>query len=155
GARLFDCVFQGDVYVLYKDSLEAALLNNSQFQINFCVEGPELTKLPWEAMFDKRRLFHLLCSQQILFARGTAQKPRVLFPIHDKLPLRMICMVSAPKDFIGTRYELQTDVEQATLDRELVPLIQNRQVKHSWTASGTLRELTARIVKGDGGDKWD
>jgi len=153
GSRLFDCVFQPAVYKIYKDSLQDALVRKDQLHIKFCVDPPELAYVPWEAMFDKRGLFYLCCSQRTPFSRATVQE--LDLPMYEKPPLRILCMISAPKDFIGTPYELRTDVEQANLDQALGQLKQSNQLKLCWTASGTQRELTTRIVKGDEGEKWD
>jgi hypothetical protein len=154
GSRLFDCVFQPEIYELYKDALEEALVNRNQLYIKLCVEAPELSYLPWEAMFDKRRLFHLCCYQPTPFARVASMRELDLH-IYEEPPLRVLCMVSAPKDFIGTPYELRTDAEQAALDLALAPLTKDGQVKLCPTASGTFRELKTRIVKGDQGKRWD
>lgn|SRR6516164_1483838 len=154
GVRLFDSVFQPEIYKVYKDSLDAAIRDESELHIKLCVEPPELSYVPWETMFDKRGLFYLSCSQRTPFARAATMKELDLH-IYDKLPLRVLCMVSAPNDFVGTAYELRTDVEQAALDHALEPLKANNQVKLGWTASGTQRELTTRIIKGDDGEKWD
>jgi hypothetical protein len=64
-------------------------------------------------------------------------------------------MISAPKDFIGTPYELRTDAEQAALDLTLEPLTKAGHVKVCPMASGTFRELKTRIIKGEEGKKWD
>jgi CHAT domain len=154
GSRLFDCVFQPEIYELYKDALEEALVNRNQLYIKLCVEAPELSYLPWEAMFDKRRLFHLCCYQPTPFARVASMRELDLH-IYEEPPLRVLCMVSAPKDFIGTPYELRTDAEQAALDLALAPLTKDGQVKLCPTASGTFRELKTRIVRGDQGKRWD
>ncbi len=154
GSRLFDCIFQPAIYKLYQELLDAAFANQDLLQIKLCVEAPELSYIPWETMFDHRGLFYLSCYQWTPFARAT-MRDRDLH-IYDKPPLRVLCMVSAPNNFIGTPYELQTDVEQATLDRALAQLKQQNKVKLCWTASGTQRELATRIVKGDDeGKKWD
>src|SRR5438874_10622803 len=42
GSRLFDCVFQPEIYEVYKDALEAALVNGTQLYIKLCVEAPGL-----------------------------------------------------------------------------------------------------------------
>ena len=154
GSRLFDCVFQPAVFSLYRESLRAALLNKDELHIKLCVEAPELSYIPWETMFDRRGLFHLSCNLRTPFARAASMEELDLH-IYDKLPLRILCMVSAPSEFIGTPYELRTDVEQAALDNALAPLKAKNQVKLCWTASGTQRELTTRIIRGDDGEKWD
>jgi hypothetical protein len=154
GSRLFDCMFQREVYMLYREALEAALLDRNELQIKLCVEPPELSYLPWEAMFDKRRLVHLCCNQVTPFAR-IATPDELDLHIYDKPPLRVLCMISAPKDFIGTPYELRTDAEQAALDHALKPLTKAGHVKLCPMASGTFRELKTRIIKGDEGNKWD
>lgn len=154
GSRLFDCVFQPEIYELYKDALEEVQVKKDELPIKLSVEAPELCHLPWEAMFDKRRLFHLCCYQPTPFARVATMRELDL-RIYDTAPLRVLCMVSAPQDFIGTPYELRTDAEQAALDLALAPLTKAGQVKLCPTASGTFRELKTRIVKGDEGKKWD
>jgi hypothetical protein len=154
GSRLFDCVFQPEIYELYKDALEETLVNGNQLYIKFCVEAPELGHLPWEALFDKRRGFHLCCYQPTPFARVASMRELDLH-IYEEPPLRVLCMVSAPKDFIGTPFELRTDDEQAALEWALGPLTKDGQVKLCPTASGTFRELKTRIVKGDQGKRWD
>ncbi|HEY7297244.1 MAG TPA: CHAT domain-containing protein [Xanthobacteraceae bacterium] len=154
GKRLFDCVFQPEIYELYKERLEAASRDHTELQIKLCVEAPELIHVPWEMMFDKRRLFHLSCSQVTPFAR-VATMHELDLHICEEPPLRVLCMVSAPKDFAGTQYELQTDVEVARLDRALQPLRNDNQVRLCWATPGTRRQLKTRIVKGDDGKKWD
>src|SRR5262245_13154109 len=114
GSLLFDCVFQPEIYELYKDALEEAVPKGDELHIKLCVEAPELSYLPWEAMFDKRRLFHLCCYQPTPFARFASMREFDLH-IYEEPPLRVLCMVSAPKEFIGTPYELRTDAEQAAL----------------------------------------
>src|ERR1700730_7203211 len=154
GTQLFDCVFQRNVWTLYKDALEAAHAKKAELQIKLCVEAPELSYIPWETMFDETRLFHLSCSPVTPFARVASMEELDLH-IYDRLPLRILCMVSAPNVFIGTPYELRTDVEQAALDHALEPLKRANQVELCWTASGTLRELKTRILRGDQGEQWD
>jgi hypothetical protein len=154
GTRLFDCVFQPEIYELYKDRFEAANSNRTQLQIKLCVEAPELIHVPWEMMFDKRRLFHLSCSQVTPFARVATMQELDLH-ICEAPPLRVLCMVSAPNDFAGTQYELQTDVEVARLERALRPLTDAGQVRLCWATPGTRRVLKRRVLKGDDGKKWD
>jgi hypothetical protein len=153
GSRLFDCVFQPAVFRRYQEALEAAL-DRSELHVKLCVEPPELAYIPWETMFDKRGLFHISCSLRTPFARAASMQELDLH-IYDKLPLRILCMISAPNEFVGTPYELQTDAEQAALDGALESLKKTNQIKLCWTASGTLRELKMRMVKGDDGEKWD
>jgi hypothetical protein len=154
GHTLFDCVFQPAVYKLYQESLEAALANQDLLHIKLCLDAPDLSYIPWETMFDHRGLFYLSCNQWTPFARATL-RDRDLH-IYDEPPLRILCMVSAPSNFIGTPYELQTDIEQAALDFALAQLKRQKKVKLCWTASGTQRELATRIVKGDDeGKGWD
>jgi hypothetical protein len=154
GTRLFDCVFPRQVFRLYKDTLEEALRKGEELQVKLCVEPPELSYLPWEAMFDKPGLFHLACNLHTPFAR-VASLQELDLHIYEAPPLRVLCMVSAPKDFIGTPLELRTDAEQAALELALQQLTKAGQVKLSPMASGTFRELKTRIIKGDAGNKWD
>lgn len=56
---------------------------------------------------------------------------------------------SKPKELVGTSAELNTDGEQAALDRVMKPLRDKGKVKLCPSADGTWRELTRRITKGD------
>src|SRR5262249_37564884 len=62
---------------------------------------------------------------------------------------------SAPKSFVGTQHELNTDAEQSALEEALRPLVETDQIRLCWTAAGTSKELTRRLVRGDNGNPWD
>jgi hypothetical protein len=61
-------------------------------------------------------------------------------------------MIAAPKSFVGTPHELNTDAEQAALKEALR---RTSDVKLCWTAAGTYKELKRRLAQGDDGARWD
>ena len=153
GSKLFDCLFQQDVYLLYKNAVSATHETaGANLSIKLFVEPPELAYIPWETLYDKRSLFHLCCSGNTLFARTATMTDEDLH-IYDKPPVRILGMISAPKSFAGTPYELNSYAEQAALDQVLGSL--GKDVKLRWTAAGTYKELARRLAKGDDGARWD
>src|SRR5262249_18829722 len=154
GSKLFNCVFQQDVYALYREALESAHKNRMRLAIKLWVEAPELSYIPWETMFDSRGLFHLCCYGTTPFARTASMKDQELY-IYKETPIRILGIISAPKSFVGTDDELDTAAEESALELALRPLIKANQVRLCWTADGTFRKLTKRLVQGDKGNPWD
>jgi len=153
GSKLFDCLFQQDVYALYRKALEGARKKTgADLPIKLYVEPAELAYIPWETMYDKKALVHLCCYGMTPFARTASLNFEDIY-IYDKPPINILGMISAPKSFIGTPRELDTDAEQAALDHALAPL--SKQANLCWTTSGTFRELERRVVKGNNGRRWD
>jgi hypothetical protein len=152
GTKLFECLFQQDVYMLYKQSLSHAQRTSAALlPIKLLVEPPELAYVPWETLFDRRGDFHLCCYGITPFARTASMQDEDLH-IYDKPPIRVLAMIAAPKAFVGTPHELNTDAEQAALKEALR---RANDVRLCWTAAGTYRELTRRLTQGDDGARWD
>jgi hypothetical protein len=153
GSKLFNCLFQQDVYALYRKALkDAQKKTGADLPIKLYVEPSELAYIPWETMFDKKALVHLCCYGMTPFARTATFNFDDIY-IYDKAPINILGMISAPRSFIGTPSELDTDAEQAALDHALAPL--SKQVNLCWTTSGTFRELERRVIKGNNGKRWD
>src|SRR5262249_214536 len=71
GTKLFDCLFQQDVYALYRESLaKSQRISGANLPIKLLVEPPELAYVPWETLFDKRGNFHLCLFGATPFARA-------------------------------------------------------------------------------------
>jgi hypothetical protein len=152
GVKLFDCLFQQDVYALYRRSLSTAQgISGADLPIKLLVEPTELAYVPWETLYDKRGNFHLCCYGATPFARTAMMQDEDLY-IYDKPPIRILGMVAAPKSFVGTPHELNTDAEQAALKEALR---RTSDVKLCWTAAGTYKELKRRLAQGDDGARWD
>jgi hypothetical protein len=152
GTKLFDCLFQQEVYALYRESLaKAQRISGANLPIKLLVEPPELAYVPWETLFDKRGNFHLCLYGATPFARAATMQDEDLH-IYDKPPIRVLGMISAPKEFVGTPDELDADAEQAGLEEALRS---TSDVKLCWTAAGTYRELNRRLAQGDNGARWD
>jgi hypothetical protein len=154
GTTLFNCIFQQDIYALYRKTLDSAHKTRTRLSIKLCVEAPELAYIPWETMYDKRGSFHLCCYGATPFARTASMKDQELY-IYNETPIRILGMISAPKSFVGTQHELNTAAEESALEQALDPLIKANQVRLCWTADGTYKKLTKRLVKGDNGNPWD
>src|SRR4051812_36382138 len=152
GVKLFDCLFQQDVYALYRRCLSTAQkTSGADLPIKLLVEPPELAYVPWETLFDKHRNFHLCCYGTTPFARTATMQDEDLH-IYDKPPIRVLGMIAAPKSFAGTPHELNTDAEQAALNEALR---ETNDVRLCWTTAGTYKELTRRLAQGDKGARWD
>jgi hypothetical protein len=154
GGQLFDCVFQRDVFGLYKKTLQSVQNTKTKMPVKLCIEAPELSDIPWETMFDRRGLFHLCCYDYTPFSRATENDELERF-IFNSTPLRILGMISRPKSLRGTPLDLDTDREQAALDKALKPLKKDNKVRLCWTSVGTAQQLSDRIYEGDEGKSWD
>ncbi|MEA2941953.1 MAG: hypothetical protein QOD09_2482 [Bradyrhizobium sp.] len=153
GEKLFDCLFQQDVYALYKQSLAAVqAVAGASLPIKLLVEPSELAFVPWETLFDKKGNFHICCYGTTPFARTATMQEEDLH-IYDQPPIKVLGMISAPKSFSGTPHELNTDAEQKALTEALRSYAE--QVQLRWTTAGTYRELRRQMVKGCDGKRWD
>jgi hypothetical protein len=153
GLKLFNCVFQQDVYALYRKALEDVQKKTGvDLPIRLYVEPAELAYIPWETMFDRKADAYLCCYGMTPFARTATLNFEDIY-IYDKPPINILGMISAPKSFIGTPRELDTDAEQTALNNALAPL--STQVNLCWTTSGTFRELERRVIKGNNGKRWE
>lgn len=153
GSMLFECLFRQDVYFLYRKALEAAKKKAGvDLAIKLYVQPSELAYIPWETMFDGKAFVHLCCYGMTPFARTATLNFDDIY-IYDKPPINVLGMISAPKTFIGTPHELDTDEEQAALDHALAPL--SGKVNLCWTTSGTYAELKRCVTKGINGKRWD
>src|SRR5215468_6320669 len=70
GSMLFNCLFRQDVYVLYRNALEAAKKKAGvDLAIKLYVQPPELAYIPSETIFDEKAFAHLCCYGMTPFAR--------------------------------------------------------------------------------------
>jgi hypothetical protein len=154
GSKLFDFIFQKDIFALYKDSLKAAK-GKYPLQIKLCIDAPEFSYLPWETLYDRKNRRYLSCSQETPFARAVSMEDDDR-PITRRLPIRILGMAAKPKDMMGIALDpIDADTEQNTITQALKDLDTEGKVRLCWTASGTRRDLVKRLVAPDNGIPWD
>lgn len=146
GKRLFETVFQGTV----RDCLTASLhqLDTQAYRglrIRLrLVDAPELSNLPWEYLYHPTlRQFVVLSTQTPLIRY--IDLPRPVRPLAVTPPLRLLVMVSDPKDYP----RLDVKGEKTKIAKAVEELEKRGVLKVEWLETATLAELQRRLRKPD------
>ena len=118
GGRLFNAVFQGEVYACLHATISAAQSSGQGVRILLRL-NPGLGDLPWEYLYNAawNQFFSLSADTPIV--RYLELNPPIR-PLPVSPPLRMLVMISSPSDFAA----LDTQDEWQRLNTALQPLIE-------------------------------
>ena len=141
GRRLFEALFTGPVYGTYRASLGAAQQRGKRLRVVLRLTAPELAALPWETLFDPETGTYL-CRQEPLVRHVAA--PYTPDPLEVRAPLRILGLVSAPRDLES----LDTDAEKAHLSEALTGPISDGLVELSWVTA-TWNSIHAQLLDGE------
>jgi hypothetical protein len=125
GGALFDAVFDGEVYSCLRRSLDEAERSGTGLRIRVRLEdAPKpsevaLLSVPWEFFYDEAGVGFLCLSQGSPVVRYP-DLPRPTKPLHVGPPLRVLGMVSSPRDYP----HLDVEREWAKLEEALADPIQ-------------------------------
>ena len=106
--------------------------------------APELAVIPWEFLYDRPRFIANHATSPIVRFVDLEDPPE---PLHIDAPLRILGMVSRPKD--DALATLDTRGEQAALERRLKPLIDAGSVTLRWLPRATLPALQREVDHGE------
>jgi hypothetical protein len=134
GQQLFAAVFAERVYGRYTVSVQEAARRGEPLRVVLRLRAPELTGLPWEAMFDPEADEYLCQRQPIVRYVETAQPAN---PLPVKPPLRILGLVSAPSNLPA----LDVAEERRRLTHAVEDLVKRRQVELTWVSGGTWPHL--------------
>jgi len=95
GQQLFQALFAGPLYRIYRASLEIAQQHGNRMRVVLRLATLELDALPWETLFDPETKTYL-CRHQPLVRHIPA--PYTTDPLEVRPPLRILGMVASPKD---------------------------------------------------------
>ena len=141
GTQLFRAVFAGPVNNSYHASL-GSLDDGQRLRLVLSVTAPELAAIPWETLFDPDRSAYV-CLQTPL-VRNIPAPGFVPTPLDIAPPLRILCVVSAPRNLPL----MDADIEIEHLKRALADGIAERRVEIDFVRQATWRSLHARLLSG-------
>ena len=143
GTKLFDALFETDVRGLYRASRVEAANAGQGLRITLALSSvPELLRVPWEYLYDKP-LFPSTDTRTPIVRYLDLPKP--IRPLHVKLPLRILAIVSAPTD----AQPIDGAQERAKLEEALGPLLTSGSVEIEWLEDANLAALHKLITRKD------
>ena len=137
GELLFRSLFNAGVYGAYKASIALTQRQGLPLRIVLRTQVPELAALPWEMMYDTAAGAYL-CQRDPLIRHVSVASPSR--PLEVRPPLRVLGMVSAPRD----KQRLDVDGEKHRLNTALGGLGARVQLK--WVQGGSWADLQGELV---------
>jgi outer membrane protein assembly factor BamD (BamD/ComL family) len=117
GQLLFEATFSGDVRDRLRESLNEVTRNGEGLRIRLRTgDIPELTNLPWEFMYDASLGRFLALSIETPLVRYL-DIPRDIQPLAIRPPLRILAMISSPRDFPTLNVQKEWENLQESLSR--------------------------------------
>jgi AAA-like domain/CHAT domain len=98
GGRLYKAVFQGQVALLLASCIDRAQREQAKVRIKLrLTDAPDLASLPWEFLYDESQERFLVLSRETALVRYLEQ-PRPLAALTVTTPIRVLVMISSPRD---------------------------------------------------------
>ena len=125
GAELFERLFDGEVGNAYRASHAIAAARGETLQLRLRLTDPDLASLPWESMYDRSSGTYV-CRKDSLIRQIAA--PDSITPLRVEPPLRILGMISAPRNLPA----LDVEAEQERLEKSLEAQIAAGRVELVW-----------------------
>ena len=106
GQQLFQALFTGPVYGMYRASLGIAQQQGRRLRVVLRLTAPELAALPWETLFDSETEAYV-CRQEPLVRHVPA--PYTTDPVEVRPPLRILGLVASPRGLPALDVEAEKD----------------------------------------------
>jgi len=117
GRQLFEATFSGDVRDRLRESLNEVTRQGEGLRIRLRTGNiPELTNMPWEFMYDASLSRFLALSVETPLVRYL-DIPRDIQPLTIRPPLRILAMISSPRDFPSLNVQKEWNNLQESLSR--------------------------------------
>ena len=139
GDALYRAVFDGEVEISFRRSLDQALASERGLRIRLRIEGaPALAEIPWEYLYAEGLGRFVVMSSDTPLVRYL-DLPKGAAPLTVEPPLRVLVMVSSPSDLDPLDVEREVELlRQATadltaagvLELEIVPHARLRTLQH-------------------------
>jgi hypothetical protein len=143
GVQLFEAVFTGDVRDLYHEALRASESEGIGLRLLLKLSDvPELVNIPWEYLYEPVLERFLALSVDTPLVRYL-DVPRQIRPLKIQAPLRVLVMISNPREYP----QLDVEAEWKILNDALDDLIQRGQVTLTRLAQPTLLALQSQLRK--------
>jgi hypothetical protein len=141
GQEMFEALFTGAVGETYRASLAVARERGTKLRVVLHLEAPELSALPWEAMWDPE-LKAYLCRKEPLVRHVPA--PYTPEPLPVTPPLRILGLVASPRGLPA----LDVEREQQHLDEALSTAQTDGRVVLEWLPNASWDALQDRLLTG-------
>ncbi len=141
GQQIFEALFTGPVYGMYRASLVAARQRGGELRVVLRLTAPELAAVPWEMLFDPETGTYL-CRQEPLVRHVHA--PYTAEPLEVRLPLRILGLIASPRGLP----QLDVEAEQSHLAGALAQPIAKGLVELSWADEASWPQVHARLLDG-------
>ncbi len=145
GQELFEATFTGNVRDKFRESLNEVNRNREGLRIRLRIENvPELANLPWEFLYDTSLSRFLTLSIETPLVRYL-DVPRDIQPLTIRPPLRILAVISSPRDFPSLNVQREWDNLQEALNR-----LENRKLVHlTRLERPTLQALQRQLRRGE------
>ena len=139
GRLLFEALFSGPVYGIYRASLAVARERGTRLRLVLRLAAPELAALPWEMLFDPETDTYV-CRQEPLVRHVSA--PYTPDPLEVRLPLRILGLVASPRGLPS----LDVDTEIERLEQALARPIAEGLIEVGWVREATWAEVHSQLL---------
>jgi hypothetical protein len=110
GVRLFEAVFSGQVRDLYQGALRSAERDGHGLRLLLRLSDvPELLNVPWEYLYEPSLARFLALSVDTPVVRYL-DIPRQILPLNVQPPLRVLVMISSPREYPQLDVETEWDI---------------------------------------------
>ncbi len=142
GDALFTALLgTGEVAGRYRGSTALAAAGERALRVVLRIDVPELATLPWEAMYDQVTGAYVARRGRLVRNVPVAAPPT---PVRVDLPLRILAVVSSPRDLQA----LDVERERAQLEEALSDLVAEGLVEVCWARSATWAGLQSKLMAG-------
>jgi CHAT domain len=142
GRQLFEALFTGPVYGMYRASLGVAQQRGKRLRVVLRLTAPELAALPWETLFDPETGTYL-CRQEPLVRHVPA--PYTPGPLEVRPPLRILGLVASPRGLPA----LDVDAEKGRLAEALAEPVADGRIELVWVPQATWGGVHSRLLAGE------
>ncbi len=143
GIRLFEALFIGQVRDLYQGALRSAERDGFGLRLLLHLSNaPELANVPWEYLYEPSLARFLTLSVDTPIVRYL-EVPRQILPLNIQPPLRVLVILSNPREF----RHLDVEAEWKSLNDALGELVQQGRVSLTRLAQPTLPALQGQLRK--------
>jgi CHAT domain-containing protein len=148
GGKLYSFLFADDIASFYRKSLQDAIQAGEKLRIKLRVDKlRELSRVPWEALYDVKTRTFLSAELKTLFTRAVDATDTA---IRKPKKLHMLGMIAGPTSFGNAPLApLDVDLEKIKIERALEPLRADDKVTVAWTISGSYRDFRRRLRSPD------
>lgn len=143
GAELFNAIFQGDVLSALRGSLHVASSRDHGLRLRLRFTDPAaLANVPWELLYDPVR-HRFLCQYGKYPVVRFLEIPEPVAPLRVDGPVRMLVVISAPRDYPP----LDVEAEWEHLSTLLQPLVAAGRLQLDRLPSATLADIHRALLE--------